>query len=67
MNPEGYPHVMSQQEILLIDLESRKIASRIHGHHQTRYVVRAAFGGASDKFICSGSEGSILTTIHHQN
>lgn len=58
---------MGAKEILLIDLESRKIASRIHGHHQTRYVVRAAFGGASDKFICSGSEGSILTTIHHQN
>lgn len=48
------------KEILVIDLQNRKVASRLLGLTQSRYVIRAVFGGLGDKFICSGSEDSSI-------
>lgn len=50
---------MTDNEIQLIDIETRKIVRRFLGQKQGEYVIRSSFGGADENLIISGSEGII--------
>ncbi|EHK50645.1 hypothetical protein TRIATDRAFT_288887 [Trichoderma atroviride IMI 206040] len=53
-------------EAQLIDLTTRNSVQKFLGHTGGDYLIRAAFGGASESFVMSGSEdGNIL--IWHKN
>jgi len=44
-------------EAQLIDLVTRKLVHKFLGHTGGECLIRAAFGGANESFIISGSEG----------
>ncbi|KAH6611117.1 hypothetical protein Trco_001137 [Trichoderma cornu-damae] len=53
-------------EAQLIDLTTRNSMQKFLGHTGGEYLIRSAFGGASESFVMSGSEdGNIL--IWHKN
>ena len=45
------------QEVELWDLIECGIVRKFVGHQQKNYVIRSCFGGASENFVLSGSEG----------
>jgi WD40 repeat protein len=46
-------------ETLLFDIESQMIVRQYEGQKGGKFVIRTVFGGASESFIISGSEGRI--------
>ncbi|KAH0562255.1 hypothetical protein GP486_003051, partial [Trichoglossum hirsutum] len=58
---------MSDNEIQLLDIETADIVRRFMGQKQGHYVIRSAFGGASENFVISGSEDSRIYIWHKDN
>jgi hypothetical protein len=48
---------MSPDEIKLMEIDTGETVRTFKGHTQKQYIIRSAFGGASDGFVVSGSEG----------
>jgi WD repeat-containing protein 26 len=45
-------------EAQLIDLVTRELVQKFLGYTGNHYLIRAAFGGANESFVVSGSEGT---------
>lgn len=54
-------------EIHLWDLAQPSIVRRFAGHKQGRFVIRAAFGGADESYVVSGSEDSQVYIWHRHS
>jgi hypothetical protein len=54
---------VSSCEVHLWDLHTRNLIQKYRGQKQTRFVIRACFGGVNQAFIASGSEGIIGCTV----
>lgn len=48
---------MNQNKIALMDIETLVEVEVYEGHLQSDYIIRSVFGGASQNFVVSGSEG----------
>lgn len=48
---------LSEGQIQLIDIDTTEVVRRFKGQKQGSYVIRSTFGGASENFVISGSEG----------
>ena len=42
------------------DVTTKQLVGTYRGHIQTRYVLRACFGGVGQSFVASGSEGNTI-------
>lgn len=47
----------TDNEAVLMDLETRRIVQRYAGHRGGQYTIRSDLGGANENFVISGSEG----------
>lgn len=47
----------TDNEAVLIDLETRITAQKYTGHTGGQFTIRGGFGGANESFVISGSEG----------
>lgn len=54
---------LSNKDIQLWDLFSKKHLMTFKGHCQTKYVVKTAFIGAEESIVASGSEGIVKREI----
>jgi WD repeat-containing protein 26 len=54
----------SPDEILLWNLETKRIERKYTGQQQKRHVIRSCFGGIDDNFIASGSEDAKVYLWH---
>jgi WD40 repeat protein len=50
----------SDNEALLIDIETRETVQRYTGQTGGQFTIRSGFGGANENFVISGSEGEIF-------
>ena len=48
---------MADNEIQLLEIETRKLVGKYAGQKQGKFVIRSHFGGAAENFIISGSQG----------
>ncbi|KAI9822531.1 MAG: hypothetical protein M1827_000250 [Pycnora praestabilis] len=58
---------MADNQIQLLDIETREIARQFSGQKQGNYVIRSGFGGANENFVISGSEDSSIYIWHKEN
>jgi WD40 repeat protein len=47
----------TDNEALLIDIETRETVQKYTGHTGGQFTIRSGFGGANENFVISGSEG----------
>eukprot|EP01062_Namystynia_karyoxenos_P077283 TRINITY_DN7744_c0_g1_i1.p1 TRINITY_DN7744_c0_g1~~TRINITY_DN7744_c0_g1_i1.p1 ORF type:complete len:588 (+),score=213.70 TRINITY_DN7744_c0_g1_i1:215-1978(+) len=52
--------------IHMYDLHQRRMVQRFRGHKQSKYVIRAVFGGAGQSFVASGSEDGRVVIYHRK-
>lgn len=48
---------MSSSVVQLLDIETAEVVQQYLGQKQGNYIIRSTFGGASENFVVSGSEG----------
>jgi hypothetical protein len=48
------------KEIHAWDVETKKLVQKYCGQRQSRFVIRACYGGAKQSFVISGSEGKVF-------
>lgn len=48
---------MSSSVVQLLDIETAEVVRQYCGQKQGNYIIRSTFGGASENFVVSGSEG----------
>lgn len=46
-------------EIVLLDIDTKRIVQRYTGQKKGEYVIRSSFGGADERYVISGSEGTV--------
>ncbi|KAK3365871.1 WD domain-containing protein [Lasiosphaeria ovina] len=51
-------------EAQLIDIASRDVVQKYHGHSGGGYTIRSTFGGANESFVVSGSEDGSMCIWH---
>ena len=49
---------LNQDEVWLLGLEDGVIHQKFRGIQQNQYVIKSCFGGATESFVVSGSEGT---------
>ncbi|KAB2578196.1 putative wd domain-containing protein [Lasiodiplodia theobromae] len=49
---------MNENRICLMEIETGELLQKYEGQKQREYIIRSAFGGASENFVVSGSEDS---------
>lgn len=49
---------MNENRICLLEVETGELLEKYEGQKQREYIIRSAFGGASENFVVSGSEDS---------
>ncbi|KAI9798670.1 MAG: hypothetical protein M1833_004659 [Piccolia ochrophora] len=58
---------MADNEIQLLDIETKEVVRRFMGQKQGQFVIRSGFGGAGQNFVISGSEDSRIYIWHKEN
>eukprot|EP01101_Sappina_pedata_P003502 TRINITY_DN1397_c0_g1_i1.p1 TRINITY_DN1397_c0_g1~~TRINITY_DN1397_c0_g1_i1.p1 ORF type:complete len:348 (-),score=66.71 TRINITY_DN1397_c0_g1_i1:218-1261(-) len=58
--------IYPSQEIHLWNLRSKTLIFKYRGHFQSRFAIRACFGGPNDSLVASGSEDSKIYIWHRR-